>query len=163
MKTGSARTTVIATLLALTVYPRTGVSEVHDFSRYKVILDRAPFDPLTAAANPAQKPSFCEGLAYVGTVSSEDGTTILAIIQDRGRNRSYFKAEGEKIDDIKVEKIQMKPAKVVVVKGLERCTLTYEERGGAAGAVPGMMPQPGPPQPGQAPPQPRRIPFRRGS
>ncbi len=135
-------------------------AEVQDFSRYEIIIKREPFGSVQGTTAPP--PPVFQNLALVGQVLLENGERQ-AVIHDRTRNRSYYRAEGESFDEIVVVHIEDKPMKVVLKRGLDTGTLTYEERGQAA-VVPGMAqpPSPQPPQPTGQPGQPRRIPFRRG-
>ena len=149
----------MATIAVVLAAPAIGATdEVHDFSRYKVITDRAPFCTATGAAAAAQ-PSFAARYVFVGVVSTTEDNRPLAIIEDKERNnRIYFKAEGETIDSTKVVKVEQSPAKLVLQQGLEVATLLYQARGGnlppAAAPAPGTFTRAQPVQ--------RRIPFRRG-
>jgi hypothetical protein len=133
-------------------------------ARYQIIIDRSPFGAL--ATGPANAPSFAARFTFVGLVNSNGiESRLQAIIHDKDANRSYFKSEGETIDDIKVVKVEDKPAKVVLQKGLESATLTYQEKGNVALPQQPMapqQPQPSAPTPGGVP-GPRRIPFRRAN
>ena len=146
--------------------------ETHDFDRYKVIIDHAPFCASAGAAAAAQ-PNFANRFAFFGVVSTTEDSRPLAIIQDKEHNnRIHFKAEGDTIDSVKVVKIEqsdLAPSKLVLQQGLEVAKLSYQARAGGPlpTAAPGMaQPAPGTPAPGTfvrtQPAQLRRIPFRRG-
>ena len=140
-------------------------TETYEFSRYQIILDRGPFGPVTATSADAAPP-WTARFTPVGFVYS-NSVLPQAIIQDKEGNRSYFKAEGEAIDDVKVVSIDVTARKLVVQKGLEKATLTVEQRPNTPipGGITGQPPQPTgvPGAPGAATPGPRRIPFRRGN
>jgi hypothetical protein len=157
---------------ALSAAATPSAEETHGFARYQIILDRSPFGPVPGSANPAAaaQPGFSQRLTLVGIVQSngQDGV-VQAIIDDKTGHRTYFKTEGEAIDDVKVLHIEIKPPQSVVVqRGLETATLTFPEPSATAAQPPGARP----PQPGSAmqsepnAPPPvgiRRIPFRRGN
>ena len=160
----SVRLSVLVVFLIAVSIARS--TETYEFSRYQVILDRGPFGPITGGpGGPGSAPPFSARYTLVGIVNSN--AALQAIIFDKEANRSYFRAEGESIDDVKVVRIEQTPAKLVIQKGLETATLTFEQKpntpGTAIGATqppqPGILP--GAPSPGA--PTPRRIPFRRGS
>jgi hypothetical protein len=142
-------------------------AETTDFSRYQVILDHTPFGPVTGGPDTAL-PNFTARYLFVAVVSSngEDGV-LQAIIQDKEANRSYFRGQGETLDNnVKVLRIEAKPAKLVLQSGLEVGTLTFQERTAAAAgpvAAPGAPGIPGAPPPMPTPTGVRRIPFRRGN
>jgi hypothetical protein len=137
---------------------------------YQVIVDKSPFGSVTPVAG-AATPAAMSRFAFVGLVQSGDGQ-LLAIIQDKQTKQCYFKAEGEAIDDVKVQKIEeaLPARRLILRRGLETGTLSYEERRATA---PTMAPPPAPGMPGVAvplpatadpattTPPPRRIPFRR--
>jgi hypothetical protein len=134
----------------------------HDFARYQIIIDRSPFGAIASGPGPAA--AFAARFNFVGLVSSNGVQSRLqAIIQDKEGNRSYFKSEGEAIEDIKVVKIEEKPAKVVLQKGLESATLTFQEQSKVALPPPQAAPQQPQAPPGPGVPGPRRIPFRRAN
>jgi hypothetical protein len=142
-----------------------GAAESYKYDRYQVILLRAPFGPVSATETGASPP-FASQLQLVGFVYS-NSVLPQAIIQDKQANRTYFKAEGEVIDDVKLVSIDLTARKVVTQKGLEKATLTVEQRpntplpsGGAPAVARPVVP--GQPRP-IAPPGVRRIPFRRGN
>ncbi len=134
--------------------------ETQDLTRYQVIIERSPFGSLPGVAPGTPQPNFAARFAFVGLVSSEDNTQVLAIIQDRERNRTYFQAEGEMVGQlgVKVMRIDRTAGKVVLQQGLEVATLAYEPRGSGP-AMPGVGQEPAAAPTG---PVPRRIPFRRG-
>jgi hypothetical protein len=141
----------------------------HDFTRYKVIIDRAPFGQMSEKDAAAQQPPFSTKFNFMGTARTGDDQPWLAIIFDKEGNHVYFKMEGETIGPVSVVKIERPdkgPAKLVLKQGLEQATLTLETKsGGVASPLPGVAqpPQPGqPPVPPSIPPGMRRIPFRRG-
>jgi hypothetical protein len=141
----------------------------HDFTRYQVIIDRAPFGQMTAADAAAQQPPFSTRFHFMGTARMSDDQPWLAIIFDKEGNHVYFKMEGEAIGPVSVARIERPdkgPAKLVLKQGLEQATLTLEAKAGGAAAPPpvaGQPPQPGqPPVPTPIPPGVRRVPFRRG-
>lgn len=141
----------------------------HDFARYKIILDRAPFGAMSGVTPEAQQPGFSTRFTFVGTAKLDDNQPLMAIILDKEGNHVHFKAEGESIGPVsivKIEKADQAPAKLVLKQGLEVATLLMESKA-ARGGPPIAFPQP--PQPGQPPiaPNPdlgaRRIPFARGA
>lgn len=138
-----------------------------DFSRYQVILDRAPFGKMDATADNAQQPPFSTRFAFVGTASEGDDQPLLAIIEEKDTKQVDFKAEGESIGPVKVMKIEKSetgPTKLVLKQDLEVATLLLEAKPGTGAAAPGVPARGQPGQPPGQPPQPgvRRIPFRRG-
>jgi hypothetical protein len=144
--------------------------ETHDFARYEIIIKRSPFGPVpgTQSASSAQ-PSFATRFVLVGLVQSngEDGV-VQIIIEDKQAHRTYFRAEGEAMDDVTVLHIEVQPPQSVVLQRvLETATLTFSEQASATASAPKSGPQPGPalpPVPGAAVvPVPRRIPFQRGN
>ena len=153
-------------------------TETNDFSRYQVIIDHAPFGATAGAAGTAApQPSFADKFAFLGVVPSLVDPRLLAIIQDKERNRVELKAEGEMLGDVKLMRIEIDPAKLVLQHLLDVATLSYQPRAGgtAPSAVPGAPGAPGAPPtfamppgaPGtQLPTLPgnrlgRRMPFRR--
>ena len=160
---------VVTTAVVLAARAVDATDGTHDFSRYKVIIDRAPFCASASAAAAAQ-PNFANRYAFVGMVSTTEDNRPLAIIQDKEQNnRIYFKAEGDTIDNVKVVKINQSPAKLELQQGLEVATLSYQAHAG--GPLPVLVPGMAQPTPGIAAtpgtfartqPVPRRIPFRRG-
>jgi hypothetical protein len=147
------------------------VEPTRDFSRYQIILDRAPFGQMGASADNAPQPSFSTRFTFVGTASEGDDQPLLAIIQENDTKHVDFKAEGESIGTVKVVKIEKSengPTKLVLKQDLEVATLVLDAKPGTGAApagpsAPGQPAQPGLPgipmpiQPGT-----RRIPFRRG-
>ena len=159
---GTIGTLTTAAMLAARAAGAT--SETQDLGPYKVIVDRAPFCA-SATASAAAQPNFASRYIFVGVVSIIEDNRPRAIIQDKERNRSYLKAEGEMMDSVKVVQIQQSTPKLVLQQGLEVAKLSYQARAGGP-TQPGMTtPMPGttvPGAPAQPPPAPRRIPFRRG-
>ncbi len=141
----------------------------HDFGRYQIIDDRAPFGALIGSADSAPQPGFSANYSFVGTAKLDDTQPLLAIIQDKTGSRTFFKAEGEMMGDItvvKIEKADKGQVKLVLKQGLEIATLSMETKTSVGAAPPAAQPQPALPgsPPGPVPVQPgvRRIPFRRG-
>jgi hypothetical protein len=162
-----------ATAAALGVVRAGAAEPTRDFSRYQIILDRAPFGLMGASPDNAQQPSFSTRFTFVGLASEGPDQPQLAIILENDTKHVDFKAEGESIGNVKVmkiEKTESGPTKLVLKQDLEVATLTLETKPGTGAApAPGGSPPPGPSvQPGQPsgpmPIQPgvRRIPFRRG-
>jgi hypothetical protein len=142
----------------------------HDFSRYQIIVDRLPFGAMSGTADIPQ-PSFSARYTFVGLVKEDETKPVLAFIFDKEKSQTYFKAEGDTIDDttvVKIEKTDKGQVKLVLKQGLEVATLLLETKTGvgAAPPTPGAQPQPALSgmAPGAVPVQPgvRRIPFRRG-
>jgi hypothetical protein len=138
----------------------------HDFDRYKIILDRAPFGQMGAGAT-NETPPFAARFVFVGTAQLDPNQPVLAIVFDKEGNRNHFLAEGESIGAVsvvKIEKVENAPSKLVLKQGLETATLVLEAKAGSAPppaapanpGAPGQPPGTGTIQPG------RRIPFRRG-
>jgi hypothetical protein len=160
-----------ATTVALGGVPSGATDSTHDFSRYQVILDRAPFGQIGASVDNVPPPGFSTRFTFVGIASEGDDKPLLAIIQENDTKHVNFKAEGESIGRVMVVKIERPengPSKLVLKQDLEVATLTLEAKGGS-GVAAGQAPTPGQPgSPGQSqapmPIQPgvRRIPFRRG-
>lgn len=139
----------------------------HDFSRYQIILERAPFGQMGTSPENAPQPSFSTRFTFVGIASEGNDKPLLAIIQENDTKHVDFRAEGESIDRVtvvKIEKSETGPSKLVLKQDLEVATLTLETRPGSAGTTAsGQQAPPGQPgAPGQPPPGVRRIPFRRG-
>lgn len=142
--------------------------ETHDFGRYKIIIDRAPFGAMSGAAADTQQPPFSARFTFIG-MAEEDGQPLMAYILDKEGNRVHFKAEGESIGPVVVVKIQKAdkgPAKLVLKQALEVATLSMESKAASGGpqvAPPVAVPQPAqsgqPPIPGGPQPGIRRIPF----
>lgn len=141
---------------------------------YQVIIDKSPFGSVTPTGTGAT-PSAMSRFAFVGLVETGNGQ-LQAIIQDKQTRQCYFKAEGEMIDDVKVQKIEdaLPARRLVLRRGLETGTLSYEPRragGPAAMATPGtgaigmpVVPDGATaplPDAATPPTTPRRIPFRR--
>ena len=146
-------------VLATSVLP-VCLADHPDFGRYQVILDRAPFGASAGAAEAEVQPNFAARYAFIGLVKTKEAGPLLAMIQDKERNRNYFLAEGDAIpnESVKVLHIERTPSKLVLQQGLETATLAYLPAGSAA-------PMAAPPQPtGPAAPMVgrRRIPFIRG-
>jgi hypothetical protein len=153
--------------------PAGAAEPTRDFSRYQVILDRAPFGQMGASDKDIPPPPFSTRFAFVGIASEGDDQPLLAIIEEKDTKLVDFKAEGESIGTVKVVKIEKSengPTKLVLKQDLEVATLTLEAKSGTgAAATPGGPAASGQPaQPGQPPgampiqPGVRRIPFRRG-
>jgi hypothetical protein len=157
----AAATLAVSALLGNGVYGQG--AEPHDFSRYQLIIERKPFGamPGQETAGPTG-PSWKDRFVFVGVVSSEDNSQVLAIILSPQANRTYFRAEGETIEDVKIVRIDrsVPTPKLVLQQGLETATLAYQPTavGGGGPAAPAIQ-QPGAP----VPPGPRRVPFRRAS
>ncbi len=164
-------TAIVCALAGGQVYAAVqATDELHDFSRYQVIIDRLPFGAMSTADN-APQPPFSARFTFVGTVKEDETKPLLAIIFDKQENLPLFKAEGEMIGDISVVKIEMAdkaPTKLTLKQGLEVATLFMETKTsiGAAPPAPAIQPQPAVPGLPVAPvpvqPGVRRIPFRRG-
>jgi hypothetical protein len=174
----------LAALCGLMITARGAVAAIttndttHDFARYQIILDHAPFGAMAGPSTDIKQPGFSERFTFVGTAKLSDDEPLLAIILDKEGNHVYFKGEGESVGAATVLKIEKDPkapanTKLVLKQGLEVATLVMDGKGAGAGAppgspgVPGQPPQPGQPaQPGQPPipgqPGIRRVPFRRG-
>jgi hypothetical protein len=159
---------VLATLSAVAFVSASvaRAAESYKYDRYQVILERAPFGPVSATETGASPP-FATQLQLVALVESNSVLPQAGIL-DKQANRTYYRAEGESIDDVKVVSIDLTARKVVTQKGLEKATLTFEQRPNTplpGGAAPAAVPRPvvpGQPRP-IAPPGVRRIPFRRGN
>ncbi len=156
-----------AMLATLGGFPAGAADATRDFSRYQIILDRAPFGKMDASADNAPQPGFSTRFAFVGIASEGPDQPLLAIIEEKDTKHVDFKAEGESIGTVNVVKIERSengPTKLVLKQDLEVATLVLETKPGVgAAAAPGQPAQPGQP-PRQMPMQPsaRRIPFRRG-
>ncbi len=141
----------------------------HDFARYQIILDRAPFGQMVMGGPDSQQPPFSTRFTFVGVAQLDPDRPVMAIIMDKEGNHVHFKAEGDTIGTISIvsiEKTDKGTTKLVMKQGLEVATFVLEPKtpGGtpppgspAAGGQPGQPPTPQPMQPGL-----RRIPFRRG-
>jgi len=151
----------------LRAVPSGGADATHDFSRYQVILDHAPFGQMGTSADNAPEPGFATRFTFVGITSEGDDKPLVAVIQENDTKHVDFKAEGESIERVmvvKIEKSETGPSKLVLKQDLETATLTMEAKSGAGAAAPGPG-QPGSPGQPQQPggiPGVRRIPFRRG-
>ncbi|MEI6085654.1 MAG: hypothetical protein WCS70_15325 [Verrucomicrobiota bacterium] len=149
----------------------TGAAVAEDFSRYQIVIDRSPFGPVTGPGPTEAAPGFSQRYQFVALVNSNGGQGVLqAIIFDKEANRSYFRAQGDSLDNnVKVERIDLEPPKLVLKSGLETAQLTFQAR--AAGPAPVAIARPGMPPQAEAQPVPlpgqpnviRRIPFRRGN
>jgi hypothetical protein len=149
---------------ALQALAARGADPTHDFSRYQVILDHAPFGQMGTSSDNAPQPGFATKLTFVGVASEGDGKPVLAIIQENDTKAVHFKAEGESIDRVTVVKIETPeagPSKLVLKQDLETATLTMEAKTAPGSAAPGPGQPASPGQPQQVPGV-RRIPFRRG-
>jgi len=162
----AALSALAASMSAVVVHATDGT---HDFARYQVIVDRAPFGQMSSTDAAAQQPPFSTRFNFMGTAKTGDDQPWLAIIFDKEGNRLYFKMEGETIGPVSIVKIERPdtgPAKLVLKQGLEQATLTLEAKAAGAGTPQSGAGQPG--QPGQpAVPIPiapggHRVPFRRG-
>jgi hypothetical protein len=141
----------------------------HDFARYQVILDHAPFGAMAGPSTDTQQPPFSARFTFVGTVKLSDNEPLQAIILDKEGNHVYFKAEGEDVGTVvvfKIDKDDKAGAKLVLKQGLEIATLVMDGKSAGTAPGPGAPAAPGqPPPPGQPPipgPGVRRVPFRRG-
>ena len=88
-------------------------------SRYMIIIERSPFGPVGGTGPPEAAP-FAARYTLVGYVNSNDvARTPLAIIFNKETNRSYFRAEGETLDDVKVLRLERvgNVAKLVLHRG----------------------------------------------
>ena len=139
----------------------------HDFTKYQVILDRAPFGAMTAGVD-TPAPGFSTRYTFVGTFQEAIDRPLMAIIVDKEGNRVYFKGEGDTMGQVSVVKIERPdkgPSKLILKQGLETATLMLEPKAGSTPmpGAPAPAGQPGQPQP-PVPVQPgiRRIPFHRG-
>lgn len=150
---------------AVTVQPP---DTTHDFTRYQIILDRAPFGAI-GGAPPVEQPGFATRFTFIGMVQMDSDAPPLAVIMENDNKHINFKAEGETIGTVKIDKIEKSdkgPTKLVLKQGLETATLVLESK--AAGGAPAAGAPANPGQPGQPPvqgtvqPGARRIPFRRG-
>jgi hypothetical protein len=144
-------------------------AEGQNLGPYQVIIDKAPFGAV-AASGPGVTPSAMSRYGFVGLVQSGNGQ-LQAIIQDKQTKQCYFKAEGEMLEDVKVQKIEeaLPGRRLVLRRGVETGTLNYEQPRAAVPATPGV-PSSGPviglsvPTPTGttlSTNMPRRIPFRR--
>jgi hypothetical protein len=155
---------VSSLLMAVAAVPgkegATLAKNTHDFSRYRIILDRSPFSP-PAGSVEAPTPGFATRFSFIGTVRTNDDEPLTAVIQDKeANNRIYFKTEGDTIGAVSIVTIGESPgAKLVLKQGLETATLTLETKASVGAAPP--QPTPERPVPG-IPAGVRRIPFRRG-
>ena len=159
--------TVLGAVLTTLWFVATHASaaETHEWAWYEVIVKRSPFGPV-GGAGPETPASFAANYTLVGYVNSNDvAMTPLAIILNKQSNRTYFRAEGAMVDDVKVLQVERvgNTAKVILIKGIEKATLTFEQKPASASPVPSVaVPAQAQPPPG-TPPPPRRVPFRRGS
>jgi hypothetical protein len=169
---GKYRAILCAAAAALGSLPVGAADTTRDFSRYQIILDRAPFGKMDASADNPVQPGFSTRFTFVGIASEGDDQPLLAIIEENDTKHVDFKAEGESIGTVqvvKIEKSENGPTKLVLKQDLEVATLVLEAKAGSGSAAGSGSPPPGQPaQPGQPqmpmPIQPgvRRIPFRRG-
>jgi hypothetical protein len=132
-----------------------------DFGRYQVIVDRAPFGANAGAPEAEAQPNFAARYGFIGLVKTQGAGPLLAMVQDKERNKNYFLAEGETIpnESVKVLHIERSPSKLVLQQGLETATLAYLPTGSAP---PMTTAPPQPPGPAAPPVGRRRIPFMRG-
>jgi hypothetical protein len=158
-------------LLAVLLADGRGWAATMEFSHYQIIIDRMPFGGMQGGAAGAV-PGFAARFVFVGLVSADfTGSRLQAVLLDKsGTNRAYFKGEGEMIDDVKVAHIEaaLPNRNVLLQRGLETATLTYEPRGSSGPGTAAVGPAPGPnPMPVPTttnvplPTGSRRIPFRR--
>ena len=163
MRASARYAMLLAAATAVAAGARGRAAEQQDFSRYQIIIDRTPFG--TTGGNPAPdaQPSFSTKFAFVGLVKTESNQALLAIIQDKEKNRPYFVGEGETIpnDNVKLVRIERSPSKIVLQQGLETATLVYQAHGTAAPVTPVNTGAPQPGQPSAPVPGRRRIPFMR--
>jgi len=147
--------------------------------RYRVIVERSPFGKLESASGgvlSATASNFLSRFAFVGVIGSPDQEGVqLAVILDKKENVSHFKAPGETIGDVVVERIEETQPKrrLLLRRGIETGALVFGEGAPAASvpttARPAAPAPPGAPLPtvGAAPSgataseavQRRRIPF----
>jgi hypothetical protein len=156
---------------ALGVFAAGTAEPTRDFSRYQIIVDRAPFGQIGATGETAQQPPFSTRFSFVGIADEGDGQ-LLAVIEENDTKHIDFKAEGESIGTVKVVKIERAEngaTKLVLKQDLEVATLVLEAKPGVGAGAAAPTPQPGMGRVGQpqlpsTPQQPglRRIPFRRG-
>jgi hypothetical protein len=173
----SAKVDTGATVRAVTPAPSavsTGATaqaaDTHKFSRYQIIVDRAPFGAVSGStAENAPQPNFAARFTFIGTAKLSETQALMAIILDKdSNNRPYFKSAGDTIGPITIARVERSPtAKLVLKQGLETATLTLETKTApgapsAPAAPPANQPQRG--QPSSTPFQPgvRRVPFQRG-
>lgn len=144
-----------------------------NLERYKVIVERCPFgkaDAATGGVVSATASNFLARFAFVGVIGSPDGNGgQLAVILDKSANISHFKAPGETIGDIVVERIEETQPKrrLLLRRGIETGALVFGEGAPAVSvpttarpATPAPPPIPPPGQPaGDAAAVRRRIPF----
>ena len=164
-------TAIVCALAGGQVYAAVEATDsLHDFSRYQVIIDRLPFGAMSTAEN-APQPPFSARFTFVGMAKEDDTKPLLAFIFDKEHNQTFFKAEGETIDEItvvKIERADKAPAKLTLKQGLEVATLFMETKTSVGPAPPTPSAQPQPAIPGlpvaTVPMQPGvgRIPVRRG-
>lgn len=79
-----------ATACALPVCASRAATESQDFSRYQVIIDRAPFGATGVNTTPDAQPPFSARYTFVGLVKTATSGGLLAIIQDKEKNRPYL-------------------------------------------------------------------------
>jgi hypothetical protein len=172
VSTGSPPPTAVSSSLLSTGVSRQA-TDTHSFTRYQIIVDRAPFGAMTGLPDDAPQPNFATRFTFIGTAKTNETGALMAIIQDKeNNNRVYFKSAGETIGGVTIDRVDSLPTpKLTLKQGLETATLTLETKPGPGRpgvpmpTVSGGQPQQ-PSRPGQGPaaaPQgPRRIPFLRG-
>ncbi len=137
-RTGTHLAILCALTVALSGVPLGGAEPpTRDFSRYQIILDRAPFGKMGELPEDAQQPSFSTRFTFVGIASEGDDQPLLAIIQENDTKHVDFKAEGESIGAVKVVKIEKSengPTKLVLKQDLEVATLMLEAKPGVGAA-----------------------------
>jgi hypothetical protein len=162
MKTALAHALWLA-VATIAAHAADGVTpeDTRDFSRYQSIIDRSPFGAAASASSAVAQPSFAARYGFVGLVSEADAR-LVAIIEDREVNprRSYFMAEGDTFNGIKVAHIERDPSRLVLQQGFETATLAYEPRAGGGSSAPPPAP-PSSIRPPSTPPGARRTPFLR--
>ena len=160
-------------LLIIAVFFVSRRLNAEEFVRYQIIIDKSPFGSVSAAGAAEVVKDWAQKYQLVALVVSNAGQgAVQAGIFDKEANRSYYRAEGEALENgIKILKIvqDQKQVKVTIQSGLDTAQLTFAQRSASpmmasAGPAPqaNSIPQPGA-QPNGAPAAVRRIPFRRGN
>jgi hypothetical protein len=119
------------TIIAFLLLAAAAHAQTNDdiMARYQGILDRVPF----GLVQPGKMGHATLGFgryAFVGVVSLDpENTNRVAVIHDRQTNQYHFKAEGEPIDDIKVNRIENLPTgrKLILQRGADMMTLSYAQ------------------------------------
>ena len=120
------------------------------FSRYQAIIDRSPFGATAGVEQGSLSPKSLARFQFVGLVTDIMGSGQLqAVILDTDTSRTFFKAQGEEFDGVKVVRIEQSPPKLVLQAGLETGTLMFRERVNTAA---GRNLAATPPLPGSVPP-----------